>query len=450
MSSPAIRVEAVGKRYPLGATHGRVSLLSERVQHALGAPLRALRPRPPSRLKAADAPSHLKSDESGESEIWALRDVSLEIERGEIVGFIGPNGAGKSTLLKLLAGITPPTEGRITLWGRTATLLEVGTGFHQELTGRENIFVNGAILGMRRREIEERFDEIVEFSGVERFIDTPVKRYSSGMYVRLAFAVAAQLEPEIMLVDEVLAVGDADFQRKSVSKMHEASERGRTVVFVSHNLLTVQQLCDRAYVVDKGGIVAEGTAARAVAEYQRRAGPEQTGAIATIPADAERFRGTEEAVLRRVAMADRTGRPTDSLRLGQGFRLTLVFESRVDIDEAVVEVGISTVEGQRIATVQNIDSLGAPLRISKGLNEVEVEIASTLLPGEYALDIGMHRISGVTTDFVQGALQFTALNEPVEGETSWPWPAVRGHVRPDSTWSPARPVVDELLDAASR
>ncbi len=449
MSSPAIRVEGVGKRYVLGATHGRVSLLSERVQHALGAPIRALRPRPPSHLKAGDAPSHLKADESGGSDLWALRDVSLEIEPGEIVGFIGPNGAGKSTLLKLLSGITPPTEGRITLWGRTATLLEVGTGFHPELTGRENIFVNGAILGLRRREIEERFDAIVEFSGIERFIDTPVKRYSSGMYVRLAFAVAAQLEPEILLVDEVLAVGDADFQRKSVGRMHEASDHGRTVVFVSHNLLTVQQLCDRVFVVDKGGIVAQGTPAEAVAEYLSRGGPTQTDGVAVISPGAERIPGTGEAMLRRVAVINPEGHQISSVRLGEPFRVSLLFEAARAIEKAVIGLVISTPDGQAIATMQSIDRAESPLRLAEGMNEVEVEVRLTLLPGEYELEAGIALLDGTTVDWVQRAFRLTSLNEPVPGEASWPWSQVRGYVRPDSTWSPARPVVDELVDAAS-
>jgi lipopolysaccharide transport system ATP-binding protein len=434
-------MEHVGKRYQLGVTQTEVGLLSERLQHALTAPLRALR--------GGRVPSHLQAKHRGGAELWAVRDASLEVAQGEVVGLVGRNGAGKSTILKLLSGISPPTQGRITLWGRVATLLEIGTGFHPELTGRENIFVNGAILGMRRREIEERFDEIVEFSGVEPFIDTPVKRYSSGMYVRLAFAVAAHLDPEILLVDEVLAVGDAEFQQKCLGKMQAASERGRTVVFVSHNLAAVQRLCSRAYLIDGGGVVAEGTPAEVVTEYLNRAGPKQTGAVAIIPPDAERFQGTEEAVLRRVAMSDPEGRPTNSVRLGQGFRLTLIFESRVDIEETVVEIGISTADGQRLATVQNIDRLGAPLRISKGLNEVEVDIAITLLPGEYSLDAGMHRLSGVTTDFVAGALRFTALNAPVEGDEAWPWNQVRGYVRPEAAWSEARPVSDRMVDVVS-
>jgi lipopolysaccharide transport system ATP-binding protein len=200
-------------------------------------------------------------------EIWALRDVSFDVRQGEVLGVIGRNGAGKSTLLKILTRITPPTAGRVEIRGRVGSLLEVGTGFNQELTGRENIYLNGAILGMKRREIDRRYDAIVEFSGVEKFIDTPVKRYSSGMYVRLAFAVAAHLEPEILLVDEVLAVGDAEFQRRCLGRMEELGSSGRTVIFVSHQLPAVAQMCDRAIQINGGQIVGDGQPADVIATY---------------------------------------------------------------------------------------------------------------------------------------------------------------------------------------
>jgi homopolymeric O-antigen transport system ATP-binding protein len=441
MAPPAIRVEHVSKRYRLGATHGGGNLLSEHLQHYVTAPFRKWR-RP-------HAASHLKAARVDAAELWAVRDVSLEVAPGEVVGLIGPNGAGKSTLLKLLAAITPPTEGRITLTGRTATLLEVGTGFHPELTGRENVFVNGAILGMRRREIEAKFDEIVEFSGVERFIDTPVKRYSSGMYIRLAFAVAAQLDPEILLVDEVLAVGDAEFQRKCLGSMQEASHQGRTIVFVSHDMLNVQRLCTRAYAIDKGRIVATGTPAEVVTEYLRRAGPEQSDGVAVISDDTAR-EGTGEAMLRRATMTDNEGTRISSVRLGQSFRLSLVFEAMRDLDDYVVEVGISIPDGQRVATMQNVDQPRPPLSLTAGLNEIELEVAVALLPGEYTLEIGIHDARGVTSDYVPGAFRFTALNVPVEGQESWRWGTVRGYVRPDSSWSDARPLTDRPADLASR
>jgi lipopolysaccharide transport system ATP-binding protein len=202
-------------------------------------------------------------------EFWALKDVNFEIQRGEVVGIIGRNGAGKSTLLKILSRITEPTAGRVTIKGRVASLLEVGTGFHGELTGRENIYLNGAILGMRRAEIRRRFEEIVAFAEIERFLDTPVKRYSSGMYVRLAFAVAAHLEPEILLVDEVLAVGDAEFQRKSLGKMSDVARGGRTVFFVSHNLAAIRRLCSHAFLLENGSLAFGGSVDTALTAYER-------------------------------------------------------------------------------------------------------------------------------------------------------------------------------------
>ena len=204
-------------------------------------------------------------------EFWALKDVSFEVNEGEVVGIIGRNGAGKSTLLKILSRITEPTEGRVTLRGRVASLLEVGTGFHPELTGRENIFLNGAILGMARQEIKRKFDEIVDFAGVEKFLDTPVKRYSSGMYVRLAFSVASSLDPEILVIDEVLAVGDAEFQNKCLGKMHDVAHQGRTVLFVSHNMAAVERLCERSILLRSGEIAKDATTDLTIRAYSRDA-----------------------------------------------------------------------------------------------------------------------------------------------------------------------------------
>jgi lipopolysaccharide transport system ATP-binding protein len=249
MSDVAIRVDQLSKMYYLGALQQRHDTLRDALT---------------SMFRRSDRRPSQSSEE-----LWALKDVSFEVKQGEVLGIVGRNGAGKSTLLKLLSRITEPTSGRGEIYGRIASLLEVGTGFHPELSGRENIYLNGAILGMHRNEIDRKFDEIVDFSGVERFLDTPVKRYSSGMYVRLAFAVAAHLEPEILLVDEVLAVGDAQFQKKCLGKMGNVAKEGRTILFVSHNMIAMQSLCQRALWLDAGGLKAQGKVAEIIASYLR-------------------------------------------------------------------------------------------------------------------------------------------------------------------------------------
>ena len=258
MTDVAIRCEGLAKQYRIGERES-YKALRDVITDAFASPFR--------RLRSALRHSSNGSAGSKKPNIWALKDVSFEIRRGEVVGIIGRNGAGKSTLLKILSRITEPTHGHADIWGRIGSLLEVGTGFHPELTGRDNIFLNGAILGMRRAEIARKFDEIVAFAEVEKFIDTPVKRYSSGMYVRLAFAVAAHMETEILLVDEVLAVGDAEFQKKCLGKMGEVARAGRTVFFVSHSMPAVQRLCQRAILLRDGTVAMDGAVDAAVESY---------------------------------------------------------------------------------------------------------------------------------------------------------------------------------------
>jgi lipopolysaccharide transport system ATP-binding protein len=254
----AIRVSHLSKQYRLGGLQEPYHTLRDAIVNSLKAPMKVFHKDPPM------------------EGFWALRDVSFEVEQGEVLGIIGRNGAGKSTLLKILSRVTTPTEGTIEIHGRVGSLLEVGTGFHPEMTGRENIFLNGSILGMKRTEIEQKFDEIVRFAEIEKFIDTPVKRYSSGMYVRLAFAVAAHLEPEILVVDEVLAVGDAAFQKKCLGKMGEVAKEGRTVLFVSHNMKAVSGLCNRAILIDKGTILTQGSTDKVIQDYHHRIQKETT------------------------------------------------------------------------------------------------------------------------------------------------------------------------------
>jgi len=409
-------VQGLGKRYVLGAlSHG---LLSERLGRFLRAPLRTARERP------------ARPDE----EFWALRDVDIEVRQGEAVGLIGRNGAGKSTLLKVISRITPPTEGRARVRGRVGTLLEVGTGFHPELTGRENIFLNGAVLGMKRREIMQKYDEIVEFAGIERFLETPVKRYSSGMYVRLAFAVAAHLEPEILLVDEVLAVGDAEFQRKCLGKMRDVAGHGRTVLFVSHDLGAIRRLCSRVLLLDRGGVAGDGPPTDVVSSYLQRALPGQATGWSLIADDAPR-NGTGEARLREVALTGSDGAALTVLHLNQRLRVVAAFDVDVEIEDAVVEVGISTFGGDRIVTVQSSDREGPLLRFGAGRREISVELDTSMLPGEFALDVALHHRTGITVDHVQDALRFTAVNAAEHGSDHYPWNVVRGYVRPSAVWS---------------
>jgi homopolymeric O-antigen transport system ATP-binding protein len=419
VSDVAIRVQHLSKRYFRGSAGAGGTLLSEQMVNGL------------RRLVRRGTPAETAASEP----FWALHDVSLEVARGEVVGLIGPNGAGKSTLLKLLARITPPTEGRIELHGRIASLLEVGTGFHPDLTGRENVFLNGAILGLSREEIERRYDAIVEFSGVEAFIDTPVKRYSSGMFVRLGFAVAAHLEAEIMLIDEVLAVGDAAFQRKCMNMIRELTlEEGRTIVFVSHNLAWVERLCHRVFLVEDGAIAAEGPVSQVIAGYLSGVDPVQHGGVTEIPDGVPRI-GTGRSKFRRARLLDGDeGRPTGSLRLNQPLFVEAELEVGETIEEGILEVGIATIEGQRIVTAFNTDGGRPPMALEPGVHHVRVQLEPDLLPGEFVLDLGVHEgVTGAAVDLVERVLQFDVGVSDGEGETYAA--TVRGYLRTETRWA---------------
>ena len=312
MSEPVIRVENLGKRYVLGqATGGKYQSLRENIVNSVGTTWR--------RLKA----STNGQGKSVPEEFWALRDISTEIRQGEVVGIIGRNGAGKSTLLKVLSRITEPSTGSIRIRGRVASLLEVGTGFHPELTGRENIYLNGAILGMHRSEIKAKFDEIVAFAEVERFLDTPVKRYSSGMYVRLAFAVAAHLEPEVLIVDEVLAVGDANFQKKCLNKMQDVGQGGRTVLFVSHSMPAITRLCSRAIMLSEGKIIGDGPSQKVVGIYLNSG----LGTTAIREwCDVTMAPGNEVARLHSVRVVDENGNTTETADIRRPVGIEIEFD----------------------------------------------------------------------------------------------------------------------------
>ncbi|HEX8321716.1 ABC transporter ATP-binding protein [Longimicrobium sp.] len=306
----AVRATGLSKRYRVLAPGARVQDLREALARAATAPMRALRAR-------GSAPA-------AHEEMWALREVSFEVGRGEVLGIIGRNGAGKSTLLKVLSRITDPTAGRAEVHGRVGSLLEVGTGFHPELTGRDNVFLNGSILGMDREHIRRSFDEIVEFAGVSAFIDTPVKRYSSGMYLRLAFAVAAHLEPEVLIMDEVLAVGDASFQKKCLGKMEDVAREGRTVLFVSHDMAAISRLCSRTLLLDGGRVLADGSTAGVIAAYLRSG----LGTTAERAWEAGEEPGNDVARLLAVRVKDESGRRADAVDIRRPVAVEVEFEVR--------------------------------------------------------------------------------------------------------------------------
>ena len=335
-----------------------------------------------ARLKPGD--SNGLSTRSTNEDFWALKDVSFEVQKGDVLGIIGRNGAGKSTLLKILSRITDPTEGRVTIRGRVASLLEVGTGFHQELTGRENIFLNGAILGMSRTEIRRKFDEIVDFAGVEKFLDTPVKRYSSGMYVRLAFAVAAHLEPEILIVDEVLAVGDAEFQKKCLGKMQDVSTKeGRTVLFVSHNMAVMKTFCKSIIWLNQGQMLQSGGTDQVINAYLQ-AGFEDSEAIVELK---DRRRDGNIGTQMRITRVEwLTGLP---LFHTEPVRVRVYFEAYADVSEATIGIGFSSPEGIRLLTYET-DDPGERVDLTNGCSYgATLEIDSLPLPpGSYIVDIG--------------------------------------------------------------
>lgn len=345
------------------------------------------------------APFHGRAAHDQE-ELWALDDVSFTLDRGEVLGLIGANGAGKSTLLKLLSRITDPTKGRVVLRGRVGSLLEVGTGFHPELTGRENIMLNGTILGMRRAEIMLRFDEIVEFAGVEKFLDTPVKRYSSGMQVRLAFAVAAHLEPEILLVDEVLAVGDAEFQQKCLGKMRDVTREGRTVVFVSHNLAAVRSLCPRSLVLESGRLVFDGVTEDAVHRYIGQAGAGSAiieGEVLRRHVAKERLYSSEPFFeCMRIAVLDEEGLPTTTFRSDEAIAVEVDFRVFRPLPALRVVVTLTDENQVPVLRTETIDEApgGEPLRPEPGAYRSVVRLPRQLF-GDTDLELNVSLIAEV-------------------------------------------------------
>ena len=408
MTTPVLSVEHLGKCYRVEASSGPRSAygyrtLRDDVMDWVKTPL-----------------TWFRGGAAGEpQEFWALKDVSFQVSKGEVLGVIGHNGAGKSTLLKILSRITKPTIGEVHLRGRVGSLLEVGTGFHPELTGRENIFLNGAILGMRRHEIERKFDQIVDFAEIAQFLDTPVKRYSSGMYVRLAFAVAAHLEPEILIVDEVLAVGDLSFQRKCMGRMREVGRSGSTILFVSHNMPAIEALCTRAILMDHGKVAMDGSVRDLVQEYHRRVLQGQ-GDMGTALSEINSPTRVHK-IFRSATLLDERGEPTNFIGAGGRFHLRLNLDAPINVESPTVTVGIDDSLGQRLLSLQTPLTNAVLTRLTQpGVLDCIVE-SLPLAPGDYWIKLGFAATPD-EIDEIERAMRFTVT----EGEL---FGSGRGHHR---------------------
>jgi lipopolysaccharide transport system ATP-binding protein len=370
---------------------------------------------------------------STSEEFFALKDLSFELKIGERLGIIGRNGAGKSTLLKVLSRITEPTSGSIKIRGRVASLLEVGTGFHPELTGRENIFLNGAILGMSRTEIKSKFDEIVSFSEVERFLDTPVKRYSSGMYVRLAFAVAAHLEPEILIVDEVLAVGDAKFQQKCLGKMEDVSKEGRTVLFVSHNMSTLKSLCSSILYLKDGQLVKQGPVEETIKDYL--AENQKVISNGNIPRSFKRKYNCGHVFIDNLQLINSEGLVTNELYFGEPFTIRLGFTIDQPVDPITVQINVANHIGENILSLnQTINGVYQFTTYGTGKHFIDLKVDAKYVPNNFNLSALLVTQNGTPLDWVEFVYPFTVSNVGVKLGTDYPWAMTHGYAENSVSW----------------
>jgi len=418
MSNIAISVENLSKKYVIGELE-RYYTIRDSLTHLLNYPLRLL---------------NKKEIEEKEKEfIWALKDISFEVQHGDIVGIIGRNGAGKSTLLKILSRITSPTEGVVKLNGRVGSLLEVGTGFHPELTGRENIFLNGSILGMSKKEIERKFDEIVDFAEIEKFLDTPVKRYSSGMYVRLAFAVAAHMEPEILVVDEVLSVGDIQFQKKCLGKMKEVSAKGRTVMFVSHNMPTISSLCEKSMLLESGRIVKIDKTSDVILSYYNEG--ENSSASASFTNNGKIVGDEFASLISATIFNQRTSEISSDINIDEPLKVSMCFKIHKKEKKIFVpNFHFYTVDG----VCAFVSSKKANNILSKGEYVAECHIPENFLnEGTYYVGLALSSFeSGVTVHFFQPNSLSFHVKDPIDGIVTRHGygGVIPGTVRPDLNW----------------
>jgi len=401
MREPVISVRGIGKKYRLGFTHSHDTLRDK-----IAGSLRRMVHGAKGTERSGKTPNNsITKSPNNSSEFWALKDISFDVQQGEVIGIIGANGAGKSTLLKILSEITEPTEGEIRIRGRVASLLEVGTGFHPELSGRENVYMNGAILGMTKSEIDAKFDEIVAFAEVEQFIDTPVKRYSSGMQVRLAFAVAAHLEPEILVVDEVLAVGDMEFQKKCIGQMGKVAKEGRTVLFVSHNMGAISKLCETGILLDEGKIVERGDVNSVVGKYL--AMPVSSGDIDLTLV--QNRNGTGAARFTRVVTRNGAGKECDTFTIGDDIVFYVHISGGNWIQSGRMSLQITSNEG---ISIYHFVAHDAGFELSNLGEKAVVRIIlkqQKLYPGDYYVNLWLAARSYEAIDRIPNAFKFSVV-----------------------------------------
>ncbi len=425
--SVIIKAENISKQYKLGAVG--ISSLTDDVQRLV------------ARLKGKDDP-FLKlgvenqrdkiSNKEESKYVWALNEINFEINKGDVVGVIGKNGAGKSTLLKILSRVTEPTTGSLKYKGRLASLLEVGTGFHPDLTGRDNVFLNGAILGMKRHEIAKKFDEIVEFSGVAKYVDTPVKRYSSGMYVRLAFAVAAHLDPDILIIDEVLAVGDQEFQNKCIDKMRSVAKAGNTVIFVSHNLPTVKAFCTSGIFMKHGKIVMHGRINETINEYLSE--NKKVAETGIIPSDFVRPQ-TPGAVVTKIMCINEHGEFCNEFAFTEKITVRVEFEVKKKINPVSVDLLIGSTTGEPFALISDLTKKFYTGLSETGAHVVEAQFNEEILPGTYSLTVGISdQVSGIGYDWLENVFTFKVSNVAKNGGTDYPFTVSHGFLNIKASW----------------
>lgn len=422
MSRKVIEITDLGKQYRLGQVG--TSTLSDDFKRWLY----RVRGKEDPFLKVGEANDRTKK---GSSEyVWALRDINFSVHQGEVVGIIGKNGAGKSTLLKILSRTTTPTIGEYKIKGRVASLLEVGTGFHPDLSGRENVFLNGAIMGMSKSEIRRQFDAIVDFSGVERYIDTPVKRYSSGMYVRLAFAVAAHLEPEILIVDEVLAVGDQEFQDKCLGKMKSVSGEGRTVLFVSHNMAAVKSLCKRTIVMRNGQVHFDGGVTEGIAKYLEALNPSlNNGQIEPH----HRTINSGVVFIRHLKLENAEFSNGNSIYFNNPIVISMDIAFEKDLSDVLIDARIISNDGIELFHSMTLYA-GNLLQVKKGMLKARVTLENRLQPGKYFVSLGVHLSDGATQDYLENVLELNVLNVTNTSEKGLIYDFKLGYARMNATW----------------